>query len=41
MMEENLCVHVEYSPLKHATSRFSVKKMSQKKGKRKKKDKKE
>ena len=31
MMEETLLVNVEKSPVKHAASRFSVRKMSQKK----------
>ena len=30
MMEENLFVNVEQSPVKHATSQFSFRKMSQK-----------
>ena len=29
MMEENLFVSVEWSPVKHAASRFSFRKMSQ------------
>ena len=28
VMEENLFVNVEYTPVKHAASRFSVRKMS-------------
>ena len=34
VMEENLFVNVEYSPVKHATSRFSVRKNVAKKKKR-------
>ena len=49
MMEENLFVYVKYSPVKHATSRFSVrknvtnkqKKKNRKERKRKKERKKE
>ena len=35
-MEENLFVNVEHSPVKHATSRFSVRKSVKKKKKRQK-----
>ena len=39
MMEENLFVYVECSPVKHATSRFSVRKhVTEKRKKRKKRD---
>ena len=34
VMEENLFVNAEYSSVKHAASRFSVRKMSQKKDKK-------
>ena len=40
MMEENLFVDVEHSPVKHAASRFSVRKNVKKKQTKKKKDKK-
>ena len=40
-MEENLFVNVEYSPVKHAASRFSVRKNVTKKKKKKKNEKKE
>ena len=36
MMEENLFVNVEWSPVKHAASRFSVRKNVKKKKKKKK-----
>ena len=36
MMEENLSAHVEWPPVKHAVSRFSVRKKCHKKKKRKK-----
>ena len=35
-MEKNLFVYGEQSPVKHAASRFSVRKMSQKKERKKK-----
>ena len=41
MMEENLFVYVKYSPVKHATSRFSVRKNVTNKQKKKRIEKKE